>query len=441
MTQRGKCETCRRRKVKSTITEPKHEDRDEEDRITLRLRHHSKAIDGDGEFLTFQSVRPSAPGPLLLCPRARMTANLGSIFGYAALNLAPLGPWIRIGWPSSIDSDGCLELASQYALESIVAFQHGHSEQSLDRASKTGVTALRSLQRGIETCQKDEERQALILAVMMHFAAEIGSALHSGQPSQLEPIARPQYSLTSPPSLDIATSIVNDFMIRIPRITCAVRACLQDPDNPRKISEAYDLAKGLYHSENATWIQKTIDATSTSHPSPFTPSGFAFTFTSTAAHALASRYFLSRLLISGLLTNLSTIPLSRIFFSPTFAREVESAEIAAAISISKCLDFALRPNPAQDLIACGMIMPLEVCLGTWSRVQKRSTADSEKYSHAAEMQKWCIKHLQSLCARWRAGPIPRENWEAIYDVLVGGELVRGTYELRENGVGLAGGGE
>lgn len=124
-------------------------------------------------ILTFEPVRIDSPGPLLACPQARIATNLSTIFGYAALNLAPLGPWVRLGWPSSVSTNTCIELASQYALESVVVFQHGHSEQSLARTSKIGLTALRSLQWNIERCRDDEEKQALVVAVMLHFAAEV----------------------------------------------------------------------------------------------------------------------------------------------------------------------------------------------------------------------------------------------------------------------------
>ncbi|KAF2171694.1 hypothetical protein M409DRAFT_17931 [Zasmidium cellare ATCC 36951] len=457
----------------------------------LRLKYQYKAQEGHGEFFTFQAVRPCSPGPLLRDARAKIASNLGSIFGYAALNLAPLGPWIRLGWPSSTGTGECIDLASQYALETVVAFQHGHSDLSLARASKIGSTALRSLQSSIELCQQDEDKQALILAVMLHFAAEnfagiatwryiphlqgicfllkayfedqpedrvvqeavslicdheITAALHFGQPSQLEAFSNPQYSLDEPPPIDVATLIVNDLLIRIPRTICALRACLQDQDDIQKMSEACTLAKALYHSANASWVQKTVTATSRPssplHNKSTSPSGITLTFDSIPALTLSTRYTLSRLMTCGLLQKLTTHPLSRFFFPGTFAPEVEAAELSAATFIAECLDFALRPNPAQVLVAVTMIMPLEACVGTWSRLQRRERAagrlDSLEFKHAVEMQDWCIEHLQRLCSRWRAGPIPRRNMEQLYDVLVGGPLVPSTYEFQENGVALSG---
>lgn len=127
---------------------------------------------GQGEFLLFEPVKLWSPSPAMLCPQTRNAISLGSIFGYEALDLSPLGPWVRLAWPNS-DSNPCLELASQYAHQSMVAFQHSHSEESLKRASRTGLAALQSLQSGIESCQDDRDKESLVIAVMLHYAAEV----------------------------------------------------------------------------------------------------------------------------------------------------------------------------------------------------------------------------------------------------------------------------
>lgn len=281
--------------------------------------------------------------------------------------------------------------------------------------------------------------------VLTDHLPQITAALHFGVPSQLEAVARPQYHLTSPPPLDIASSLVNDLLITIPGVVCAVRAALQDPDDRDKMIAASDRAKQLYYSPHASWIQKTAEATSRPHTSPShgtsCPTGRTIDFDSVPALLLAARYFLSRLITCGLLQSLASLPLSHSHIPHPLAIAAERGELSAATSIAECLDYALRPNPAAMLIAVGLIMPLEPCVGTWSRVQRREKArgreDSPKARHASEMQEWCLAQLRVLCSRWRAGKIPRENMEQLYDMVVGGPVVPGTYQIQENGEGLS----
>lgn len=211
------------------------------------------------------------------------------------------------------------------------------------------------------------------------------------------------------------------------------------------MTEASDLAKQLYYSQHASWVQKTVGATSWTHTSPddraSCPTGVAIDFDSVAALLVAARYFLSRLITCGLIQSLASLHLSHLHIPRPLATDAEQGELSAATSIASCLDFALRPNPAQMLIAVGLIMPLEPCVGTWSRVQRREKAcgreDSPQCRHASEMQDWCIAQLQILCSRWRAGPIPRDNMEELYDMVVGGPVVPGTYQTQENGEALS----
>lgn len=139
---------------------------------TLRLKYQEKVQEGQGEFLTFESIRQPSPSTAITCPWTRTVASLGSIFGYEALDLeaAPLGPWMRLEWPSS---DTCLELASQYVLEGVVVFQHSHSPPSVQNVNKIGSSALRSLQISVGSCGQDKDKEILLMAVMLHFAAEV----------------------------------------------------------------------------------------------------------------------------------------------------------------------------------------------------------------------------------------------------------------------------
>lgn len=83
---------------------------------------------------------------------------------------------------SSDEGSPCVELATQYALESMIAYREFHSEESLRRASRIGVRALRSLQFSIDSSPDNEDKLYLVIAMMLHYAAEVspsfGHALH-----------------------------------------------------------------------------------------------------------------------------------------------------------------------------------------------------------------------------------------------------------------------
>lgn len=228
---------------------------------------------------------------------------------------------------------------------------------------------------------------------------------------------------------------MDDLLIRIPRLVCLVRACVQDPFNLPTREDVIALVGQLHGSEQESYVEKTIAARSWNNTSVddqnTSPTGTALVFDSLPVFVLTSRYHLYRLLLGGLLVTLSTI--SPNAFNEEAIKEAETIELTAATSLAECLDFALKPSPAQSLTIMAMILPLEISLGAWHRLQHReaSVGNSPKYQEAGRMASWCIEHLQGLCSRWRAGPIPRNRMEAMYGVFVGGPLLNDAYDYRK----------
>lgn len=142
------------------------------ERVTLRLKRHRKALAGEGEFLTFEPVRTPSPTPVRVSPQPAVSLDLGSVCGEEALDFGPLGPWVKLS-QSSNESDSCVEMALQYALQSMIAFQDSHPEESLKRANRIGVRALRSLQSSIDSSPDNEDKFYLVVAMMLHYAAEV----------------------------------------------------------------------------------------------------------------------------------------------------------------------------------------------------------------------------------------------------------------------------
>lgn len=152
------------------------ENKVKEKKFALRLRRSRKAEEDHGEFLVFESRKPRNPSP----DPAAIFQNSEEApewdFGYEALRLRPFDAWVRVAWPTG-SSRTCLELAAKYAQESALAFQDQHSEESMSRANSAGVEALRSLQDCISAWPEGIDREALIAAVMFHFAAEVSDGI------------------------------------------------------------------------------------------------------------------------------------------------------------------------------------------------------------------------------------------------------------------------
>lgn len=209
---------------------------------------------------------------------------------------------------------------------------------------------------------------------------------------------------------------------------CYVRDCTEDLEG---LAEVIELVNLLRYSAEDQWAREALAAmswTTTSLSSETkSPTGTVLEFESTPAFVFAIRYYSYRLLIGGLLVTLATISDDQCLLA-----EAEYVELDAATSVAECLDYALKPGSAQCLISFGMILPLELSLGAWSRLQQREAKSlyspgSLKYRQAVQMQDWCIENLQDLCQRWRAGPIPRDGMETMYGALVGGPLLDGPY--------------
>lgn len=146
------------------------------ERVTLRLKRHRRAQAGKGEFLTFEPVRTPSPTPVRLSPQPTYSLNLGSVLSEEALDFSPLGPWVKLAQRGNGGSL-CVQLALQYALQSMIAFRDLHPEESLKKASGIGVRALRSLQSSINSSADNGHKMDVVVAMLLHYAAEVSVSL------------------------------------------------------------------------------------------------------------------------------------------------------------------------------------------------------------------------------------------------------------------------
>ena len=123
---------------------------------------------------TLQGKRCAAAKPTatLLCPTTALSARYGSVFGFEALTLNPLGRWTRYAWTHAGEDD-FLDFASDYAYDSMFAFQHRDDSQTM-QVRLTGQRAIQKLQAAVDaTAGSAKMDDNLVVAIMLHYAAEV----------------------------------------------------------------------------------------------------------------------------------------------------------------------------------------------------------------------------------------------------------------------------
>jgi hypothetical protein len=152
------------------------------------LKYFHRTNDCQGLYLTFgrlgssqgkrrhsatHTPRTTSPKSAILCQPTKIAAQWASIVGYESIDLNPLGEWLRLAW-SAAGEDTTINLACEYTLSSMVAFQL-RNKATLRRAYTAGARAIKSLQTAVRACSGPDRIHSLILAVLLHCAAEVGA--------------------------------------------------------------------------------------------------------------------------------------------------------------------------------------------------------------------------------------------------------------------------
>lgn len=121
-----------------------------------------------------------SPPPSLSCPETALASRYGALFGFEALELNPLGNWIRYAWKHA-GADACLDDASEYAYMSMLSFR-GRDADDAVRICLKGRKALRSLQAAVDCASEQRGNENLVVAVMLHYAAEVRRGAFCSRP-------------------------------------------------------------------------------------------------------------------------------------------------------------------------------------------------------------------------------------------------------------------
>jgi hypothetical protein len=154
----------------------------------FKLQCVQRTDDSEGLYLTFARPRnsrkkqrqhkalvqqPTSPASSIHCQESKLIKKWGSVFGYNAMDLNPLGEWLRLAWPV-IGDDIAVTHACEFALRSMELFQL-RTDMALSQAYTAGTRAIDSLQAAVKTCSGLERTRNLILAVSLHSTAEVSS--------------------------------------------------------------------------------------------------------------------------------------------------------------------------------------------------------------------------------------------------------------------------
>ena len=148
-------------------------------------------------------------------------------------------------------------------------------------------------------------------------------------------------------------------------------------------------------------------------------------FKSLQAFVLATRYNLYRVLICGLVQTLIKLGSHSNEFD---IAAVEQEDVAAATAIAMCLPYALKPTVSRPLTALAMIIPLQLSLGTWTRLQQRHSAGTVEHQQATRTIDWSIENTNDLMLMWHSKLITLERMAMLCNMCAGGPLLEWIYD-------------
>jgi hypothetical protein len=105
----------------------------------------------------------------MLCSETRLAAFRASVFGYPAMDLNPLGTWIRCGWLHA-GEDRFLDDALSYTFQSMLSYRHRDCVAQT-QVSAAGHRAVQSLRFAVNSYNSYGDPQNLIIAITLHYAA------------------------------------------------------------------------------------------------------------------------------------------------------------------------------------------------------------------------------------------------------------------------------
>ena len=242
---------------------------------------------------------------------------------------------------------------------------------------------------------------------------------YCAKPSSLEQLATIP-PLNRPCDINVALLVVDHLIVQLPRLITYVRAAAGPCSGSQDKLEAIRLVHSLYDSEADSYVGNTL----TKHVKKMicsnydtrSPTGTALDFDSQSTFILAVRYHTYRTLICGLLQTLANVR------PHGFGLEIdviEQQDVASAMAVATCLDYALKAGPSRPITALAMIIPIQFTFLTWDRLRKRRHPGSPGHQQALILLDWSMEILSSLHAMWKVPPWYRKNLQYVLPIFAG----------------------
>lgn len=469
----------------------------------LDLRTQRIAANGSGVFQVFRNTtkkRPRGESPPSSnkhpSPARTMTSQQDLLVARWAAAMGYVNPhtnfvqvvchWADIV-PPRIGSDESLDLAVQYLIES--AESHRLSRTDTSKSTQiVGAKAIRSLQTAIDrTISTQHVDDSVLLATLCHWLAElfvgVGSfyyILHIQGLSKMLQIrltADPDDKLArmmiqdsyfedvidsmleghdsvfdsnqlvreeaTSPSMSlpaIASTALQGQMIKLPRLCRLVRSCSERPDDSDLFQETVALAERLYLDccdLNLDFYTDQIDLEPTATQEVLHMFVQSYRFPSVQAYNLLILSYAYQVLLCGLLQSLLRLQVS----SPVLdLPEIQKRDLQAATNIGMSADYALIMDPTMAMAALNILIPSQLSLGPWHRLEKRSQT-TEELTLARQKQEWIIMITSGMLKKWKAIPPTLPTLQMKMDGFAGGAMLDGFSRKKKLAQRLAGGKE
>ncbi|KAE9364263.1 hypothetical protein N431DRAFT_563618 [Stipitochalara longipes BDJ] len=228
--------------------------------------------------------------------------------------------------------------------------------------------------------------------------------------------------------------------VAIPRLARLIREFQALPENMEREQEVIDLARRLYDtaidpnffSEATSLGQLWMEPTTFGDIADIIPTSYGFK--SRKLVALLVMYWMSRLLICGLVDRLiSTVPFTSRFFD-TNAVEAEDVHIAA--EVFKMVQYGLTPSldMGSDTVRIQRLQVLsllQMAFGAWYRIENRATTAKDegrkekerKIRRASTMKQLCLDLGNQIMNCMQLPLMTMISLQTISEMFAGGPLV------------------
>ena len=182
----------------------------------------------------------------------------------------------------------------------------------------------------------------------------------------------------------------------------------------------------LFNYDASAFVERTLSAHSTVVKDleglKASPMGVSLEFTSVHVFFVAVRYYISQIIICGLMQRLGEMHTDGMALLNIPA--ARARDVAAASSLAMCVDYTLKPTRSRPFTALAILGPIQLALGTWLRLQKRQpSTHTLEYMQAVSMMDWSLAKAHYIEQMWQSAPASVERMTLISEMFAGGPFV------------------